>query len=39
MLIDGSAIATDRMVAGGGDPGRCISAACAAAYRVPLLAA
>ena len=31
--------ATDHMVAGGEEPGRCMSAACAAAYRVPLLAA
>ena len=31
--------ATERMVAGGGEPGHCISAACAASYRVPLLAA
>ncbi len=31
--------ATERMVAGGEEPGRCISAACATAYRVPLLAA
>ena len=31
--------AVERMVARGGAPGRCLSEACAAAYRVPVLAA
>jgi len=31
--------AIERMVAGGDEPGPCLSAVCAAAYRVPVLAA